>query len=358
MSDTSNIEELKKLQEENEKLKQKLLDFKRLEEELLVDKVFKSAKDKLVKWYTLGGIGVFLVSIWGINSALNYTRGVAEKKLESVTEKQIQDIIEKKSDAQVKELLAKQEDTLRKKSLELVKQKIDEIKLATGPIGTTQDSGKISISIPTNVPPKIDLSNQVGDIRDQGSESSAVAFSVTYALEISYFNKTGEVVRFSPRYIYNSVNNNSNNGIYFNDVFKLLIDKGTVEENAWPYVQGQYNLSQPASVSVAKKFKIKSFTKINGDTKSFKEYLAAKQPIVAGYLVYESFYNTNSSGLLSIPGTSTQGYTSLCMVGYDDEKQLFKFKNSWGTTWGNNGYGYISYKDIEKLIREAYIIEL
>ena len=52
-------EKVKELQEENQKLKERLTDFKQLEEDLLADKVFKKAKDKLVSWYTIGGISVF-----------------------------------------------------------------------------------------------------------------------------------------------------------------------------------------------------------------------------------------------------------------------------------------------------------
>lgn len=30
-------------------------------------------------------------------------------------------------------------------------------------------------------------------------------------------------------------------------------------------------------------------------------------------------------------------------VGYDDGKQLLKFRNSWGPSWGEQGYGYLPY---------------
>jgi hypothetical protein len=37
-----------------------------------------------------------------------------------------------------------------------------------------------------------------------------------------------------------------------------------------------------------------------------------------------------------------------CAVGYDDTRQLIKFKNSWSNNWGQNGYGYISYNYFNK----------
>jgi len=43
-----------------------------------------------------------------------------------------------------------------------------------------------------------------------------------------------------------------------------------------------------------------------------------------------------------------------CVVGYSDEKQLIKFKNSWGTNWGQNGYGYISYDYYTRYCLDAW----
>jgi len=38
------------------------------------------------------------------------------------------------------------------------------------------------------------------------------------------------------------------------------------------------------------------------------------------------------------------GGHAVAIVGYDDSKQAFKIANSWGTGWGVNGYGWISYQ--------------
>jgi C1A family cysteine protease len=38
--------------------------------------------------------------------------------------------------------------------------------------------------------------------------------------------------------------------------------------------------------------------------------------------------------------------------GIDIDKKLFRIKNSWGQRWGKNGFAFISFTDMEKLIRE------
>jgi C1A family cysteine protease len=43
-----------------------------------------------------------------------------------------------------------------------------------------------------------------------------------------------------------------------------------------------------------------------------------------------------------------------CAVGYDDNKKLIKFKNSWGTGWGQNGYGYLPYSYIRDFMWDAW----
>jgi len=38
------------------------------------------------------------------------------------------------------------------------------------------------------------------------------------------------------------------------------------------------------------------------------------------------------------------GGHAVCAIGFDDKKQCFIVKNSWGPTWGVNGYFYMPYK--------------
>ena len=48
------------------------------------------------------------------------------------------------------------------------------------------------------------------------------------------------------------------------------------------------------------------------------------------------------------------GGHAVCCVGYNEEKQLLKFKNSWSTDWGQNGYGYISYDYAKEYLWDAW----
>jgi len=48
-----------------------------------------------------------------------------------------------------------------------------------------------------------------------------------------------------------------------------------------------------------------------------------------------------------------------CVVGYDDKKYggAFLIMNSWGSSWGNNGFAWVRYPDFRRFVREAYGLE-
>src|SRR5262249_4701974 len=46
---------------------------------------------------------------------------------------------------------------------------------------------------------------------------------------------------------------------------------------------------------------------------------------------------------------------SVLVMGYDDEAKQFIFQNSWGTSWGANGFGFFPYDYItHKMFRNAH----
>lgn len=77
-----------------------------------------------------------------------------------------------------------------------------------------------------------------------------------------------------------------------------------------------------------------------------------KKPIAFGLYLKDvgAFYNTPKTGIIPKSTLPSEGETVVkknghCMVivGYDDSTRRFTIRNSWGTGWGESGYGYISY---------------
>jgi C1A family cysteine protease len=354
-------EKIKQLEEENTKLREKLVDFKQLEEELLSDKVFKKAKDKLVSWYTIGGIAIFVISIIGVKSMVDYSKELVSKKLETFSEEKINEIFVGESHKQVAALLQKQQDTLTKQFVALyddAKMRLDLSKNGYGNVDIF-DTTKAAPTIRTSDISRFDLSSQMNPVRDQGNEGSTVGFTVASALEFAILQKDNLKTTISPRYIYNSINHKNDGGAMFTDAFNFLSKTGAIEESGWAYRAGEYSLDPPTSAINARHFKITNYKPVKVDLATFKNLIVNRSCIVAGMTVYSSLYESKN-GIYPSPKLSDQlqGGQGVCIVGFDDKTELIKFRNSWGKSWGDNGYGYIKYGDISKLITDAYIILL
>jgi len=78
--------------------------------------------------------------------------------------------------------------------------------------------------------------------------------------------------------------------------------------------------------------------------------IATKGPVVAGMAVYSDFYGY-STGIYRKTATATlRGYHCICVVGYNDTGGYWIVKNSWGDSFGMNGYCNIAYDQPDLLI--------
>jgi C1A family cysteine protease len=68
---------------------------------------------------------------------------------------------------------------------------------------------------------------------------------------------------------------------------------------------------------------------------------------VFGFTVYASFEGNEvaNSGIVPMPapGEKVVGGHAVAAVGYDDNKQMFIVRNSWGPDWGLAGYFMIPF---------------
>jgi hypothetical protein len=81
-------------------------------------------------------------------------------------------------------------------------------------------------------------------------------------------------------------------------------------------------------------------------------------PVEIGVALHESFFSLNTSETgwvtMPLPGEAIVGYHAMVICGYDDDRQLFLVRNSWGPQWahnndrGFNGHAWIPYEYIER----------
>ena len=85
-----------------------------------------------------------------------------------------------------------------------------------------------------------------------------------------------------------------------------------------------------------------------------KTILQAKKALSLGYpvCIFMSwpFKYMDENYILNTPtkreAFDTDDAHAIVLVGYDDKKELFEFRNSWGKEWANDGYAYFTYKAV------------
>ena len=76
-----------------------------------------------------------------------------------------------------------------------------------------------------------------------------------------------------------------------------------------------------------------------------------KGPVVVGTNWYSSMSRPDNNGLIRANGVVIGGHAYV-INGVDTVKQQFRIKNSWGRSWGKQGHAFISFNDMNKLIRQ------
>jgi C1A family cysteine protease len=207
----------------------------------------------------------------------------------------------------------------------------------------------------TSLPASVDLTTQASmpPIYDQGQLGSCTANAIAAAVDFENHQQSGGFLTPSRLWIYyqervieGTVNQDS--GAQIRDGMKAVSKLGVCPESDWPYVISTFAETPPAKdYTDALKDRVLAYRKVPQTVWSLKTVLAGGLPVVFGFSVYESFESPQvaKTGIVPMPSPSeaTIGGHAVALVGYDDSVDRFHVRNSWGTTWGLEGYFEMPY---------------
>jgi hypothetical protein len=219
------------------------------------------------------------------------------------------------------------------------------------------------------VPPTKDLRATWWKINDQESTGSCVGWATADGLLRWHFVTAGRIGRnelLAPRFIWMASKETDQSitqpttfietaGTSLKAALDVARNFGAVRDKVLPFAAGTlYPGDAQAFYAVASQLKILSYFNVGTNLTNWKTWLATKGPILTRLDVGRTWDDaTNNAGNMDAyqPNT-TRGGHAVAIVGY--KRDRFIVRNSWGTGWGDKGFGYASLAYAQAAFTEAY----
>ncbi|VBB08994.1 Hypothetical protein LUCI_4280 [Lucifera butyrica] len=223
------------------------------------------------------------------------------------------------------------------------------------------------------LPEKADLRQWCSEIEDQGNLGSCTAHAAAGIVEYFVNRAYNKKIKTSRLFIYKGTRNlmgtTGDTGAYLRDTMGSLVLLGVPAEKYWAYTDKDPDFDkEPSSFvyAVADNFEaLQYFCHDALGTKrtpaevlnSVKKYIAAGIPSMLGFFGFPSFTQSDVSGGIPYPcpDEKAQWGHAVAAVGYNDTLKIknllcnrettgaLLIRNSWGTAWGDQGYGWLPY---------------
>jgi len=222
-------------------------------------------------------------------------------------------------------------------------------------------------------PEKVDLKDWCSPVENQKTLGSCTAHAAVGIVEYFQRRAFGKHLEGSHLFVYKATRNlmqvTGDTGAWLRNTMGALRLCGVPEEKYWPYTDAKpaFDEEPPSFVyAVADNYEaLKYFchdplgASVTGSAvlASVKKYLVAGVPSMFGFWGFPSFGSCDVKGGIPYPcpGEQAQWGHAIVAVGYDDAMEITNtecnetttgallIRNSWGTTWGDQGYGWLPY---------------
>jgi C1A family cysteine protease len=209
------------------------------------------------------------------------------------------------------------------------------------------------------LPASVDLRQPWGTIGDQEDTGSCVGWAVAEGVMRYHFvsaGRLGQNEHLSPRYVWMSSKETDSftsrpetfvegAGTALKTAMDVCRNYGIVTETSLPFhvATKMYTGNENAFYATAAQRRVLSYFNLRKDPGQWRAWLAGHGPILAGLSVDATWDGaTATHGNLDTFNPSTvRGGHAIAIVGYLPNGR-FIVRNSWGTSWGDGGFGYAS----------------
>lgn len=234
-----------------------------------------------------------------------------------------------------------------------------------------------------SLPPAVDLRAHCSPVEDQGNLGSCTANAGAGIIEYYERRAFGRHLDASRLFLYKAARNlmklKGDTGAYLRTTIGAMVLFGVPPEEHWPYDDGpdRFDREPPAfCYAFAQNYKAIRYyrhdipgTPAAETLERIKAHLASGHPTMFGFTVYSSIESADARGAIPFPGPKEriEGGHAVAAVGYDDRIEVkngkngghettgaLLIRNSWGTNWGEGGYGWLPYEYVSRGLAEDF----
>jgi KDEL-tailed cysteine endopeptidase len=197
------------------------------------------------------------------------------------------------------------------------------------------------------VPSSVDWRQQgkVTSVKDQGQCGSCWSFSSTTTAESAWAIAGGQLIDLSEQQLVDcatgiSYGSHGCSGGQMSGAFKYLIQNGQCALNAYPYVSGTTQVGGTCQ-KCDPVTRFSTCYEITANDQVALTSAIVQQPVSIAIEADTKYFQLYSSGILTDAAKCGQNLDhGVAIVGYGDDngQKYYTVKNSWGTSWGENGY--------------------